>query len=217
MRLNAQIDVALWKTNKALKLTVTGGSAWKLGLGEPCHVTAGIVGSPDQVESFQDAHRRALGGATARWSGSVDECRWDAILCPDRDAEGRPIGVVAAAWRGSFAAADPERPPEFEEVVPAEADDAEPGFSRAEPQDHALTPIEADVLRLTAEGLTSAQIAVRLNYSVKNIEYHIGNLRVRLEAANRTSLVAHAYALGVLRAGVWPPMVSLSALRPREG
>ncbi len=214
MRLNAQIDVALWKTNKALKLTVTGGSAWKLGLGEPSHVTAGIVGSPDQVESFQDAHLRALGGATARWSGSVDECRWDAILCPDRDADGRPIGVVAAAWRGS--SLEPERAPDFEEVVP-DVDHAESGSSRTEPQDHALTSIEADVLRLTAEGLTSAQIAVRLNYSVKNIEYHIGNLRVRLDAANRTSLVAHAYALGVLRAGVWPPMVSLSALRSKAG
>ncbi|HLL36101.1 MAG TPA: diguanylate cyclase, partial [Streptomyces sp.] len=35
--------------------------------------------------------------------------------------------------------------------------------------------------------------------------YHLRRLSARWGAANRTELVARAYALGVLAAGVWPP------------
>lgn len=36
--------------------------------------------------------------------------------------------------------------------------------------------------------------------------YHLRRLSARWDAANRTELVARAYALGVLTPGVWPPV-----------
>lgn len=37
------------------------------------------------------------------------------------------------------------------------------------------------------------------------VNYHLRRLSARWGAANRTELVARAYALGVLAPGVWPP------------
>jgi hypothetical protein len=37
------------------------------------------------------------------------------------------------------------------------------------------------------------------------VAYHLRRLSARWDAANRTELVARAYALGVLAPGVWPP------------
>ncbi|MDX3696401.1 LuxR C-terminal-related transcriptional regulator [Streptomyces europaeiscabiei] len=69
----------------------------------------------------------------------------------------------------------------------------------------ALTPTEASILELTAQGLTSGQIASRLHFSTKNVEYHLGNLRFRIGGGNRVALIARAYVCGLLRRGVWPP------------
>ncbi|KPI20322.1 transcriptional regulator, LuxR family [Actinobacteria bacterium OK074] len=68
-----------------------------------------------------------------------------------------------------------------------------------------LNPTEATILELTAQGLTSTQIATRLHFSVNNVEYHLGNLRLRMGGVNRVALVARAYAWGLLRRGAWPP------------
>ncbi|KND30665.1 hypothetical protein IQ63_28270 [Streptomyces acidiscabies] len=72
----------------------------------------------------------------------------------------------------------------------------------------ALTPTEASILELTAQGLTSSQIASRLHFSRNNVEYHLGNLRFRIGGGNRVALIARAYARDLLRRGVWPPAVT---------
>ncbi|WP_416970849.1 helix-turn-helix transcriptional regulator [Streptomyces sp. 4F14] len=78
-----------------------------------------------------------------------------------------------------------------------------------------LTPTEASILELTAQGLTSGQIASRLHFSRNNVEYHLGNLRFRIGGGNRVALIARAYAWDLLRRGVWPPAVT--AGRPVPG
>ncbi|MFM9449377.1 LuxR C-terminal-related transcriptional regulator [Streptomyces acidiscabies] len=72
----------------------------------------------------------------------------------------------------------------------------------------ALTPTEASILELTAQGLTSSQIASRLHFSRNNVEYHLGNLRFRIGGGNRVALIARAYAQDLLRRGTWPPAVT---------
>ncbi|MBB6417743.1 PAS domain S-box protein [Streptomyces sp. AK010] len=71
-----------------------------------------------------------------------------------------------------------------------------------------VTPMEARVLTLLAAGATTARAARETALTTDGVTYHLRRLSSRWGASNRTELVARAYALGVLRAGVWPPEVS---------
>ncbi|CAM5674441.1 PAS domain S-box-containing protein OS=Streptomyces griseorubiginosus OX=67304 GN=DWG14_00995 PE=4 SV=1 [Streptomyces griseorubiginosus] len=71
-----------------------------------------------------------------------------------------------------------------------------------------VTPVEARVLALLATGATTAHAARETGLTVDGVNYHLRRLSARWGTANRTELVARAYALGVLTAGVWPPSVS---------
>ncbi|MEV5319546.1 PAS domain S-box protein [Streptomyces sp. NPDC052687] len=68
-----------------------------------------------------------------------------------------------------------------------------------------VTPVEARILALLAGGATTARAARETGLSTDGVTYHLRRLSARWGAANRTELVARAYALGVLAAGVWPP------------
>ncbi|WP_369198002.1 PAS domain S-box protein [Streptomyces djakartensis] len=68
-----------------------------------------------------------------------------------------------------------------------------------------VSPTEARVLELLAGGATTARAARETGLTVDGVTYHLRRLSARWHAANRTELVARAYALGVLRPGVWPP------------
>ncbi|MGW6731125.1 PAS domain-containing protein [Streptomyces sp. NPDC055013] len=68
-----------------------------------------------------------------------------------------------------------------------------------------VAPIEARILSLLAAGTTTAQAARETDLTVDGVNYHLRRLSSRWNAANRTELVARAYALGVLAPGVWPP------------
>lgn len=89
----------------------------------------------------------------------------------------------------------------------------EAGAPERRPQ---LSPTEAAILELTAQGLTSTQIGARLHFSVNNVEYHLTNMRLRLGGVNRVALVAHAYACGVLPRGVWPPQAVAARMYPSD-
>ncbi|MFI9245348.1 PAS domain-containing protein [Streptomyces sp. NPDC053086] len=65
--------------------------------------------------------------------------------------------------------------------------------------------VERRVLALLAGGATTARAARELGLSKDGVTYHLRRLAARWGAANRTELVARAYALGVLVPGVWPP------------
>jgi PAS domain S-box-containing protein len=69
-----------------------------------------------------------------------------------------------------------------------------------------VTPIEARILALLAGGATTARAARETGLTTDGVTYHLRRLSARWDAANRTELVARAYALGVLTPGVWPPM-----------
>jgi len=68
-----------------------------------------------------------------------------------------------------------------------------------------VTPIEARILALLAGGSTTARAARETGLTPDGVSYHLRRLSARWGAANRTELVARAYAEGVLVAGVWPP------------
>ncbi|WP_328760167.1 PAS domain S-box protein [Streptomyces sp. NBC_00271] len=64
---------------------------------------------------------------------------------------------------------------------------------------------EIRILTLLAGGATTARAARETGLTVDGVNYHLRRLSERWGAANRTELVARAYALGVLTPGVWPP------------
>ena len=83
---------------------------------------------------------------------------------------------------------------------------------RAEPPGTAarVTPAEARILALLAGGATTARAARETGLTTDGVTYHLRRLSARWSAANRTELVARAYALGVLAPGVWPPAASVA-------
>jgi DNA-binding CsgD family transcriptional regulator len=69
-----------------------------------------------------------------------------------------------------------------------------------------LSPAEGRILELVALGLPSREIAGRMSVTRQAVTWHIGNLFTKLGADNRASLVARAYAAGLIPPG-WPPRV----------
>lgn len=76
-----------------------------------------------------------------------------------------------------------------------------------------LTPAEARILELVAQGLSTRQIASVKRVSSQAITYHIRHLLAKLDATNRAGLVAHAYAAKVLEPSDWPPRVDPRLIR----
>ncbi len=62
-----------------------------------------------------------------------------------------------------------------------------------------LTPREAEVLALLAEGASNKLVARRLGISVHTAKFHVRSLLDKLDATGRTDAVAHAARLGVIR------------------
>jgi DNA-binding NarL/FixJ family response regulator len=61
-----------------------------------------------------------------------------------------------------------------------------------------LSPREAEVLALLAEGASNKMIARRLGISVHTVEFHVAALLVKLGAANRTDAIATAMRQGLV-------------------
>jgi DNA-binding CsgD family transcriptional regulator len=68
-----------------------------------------------------------------------------------------------------------------------------------------LTTRELDIAELLAQGLSTDMMAGKLSLSHHTITAHLGKMLRRLNAQNRTELVARLYAYGVLASGEWPP------------
>jgi DNA-binding NarL/FixJ family response regulator len=71
-----------------------------------------------------------------------------------------------------------------------------------------LTSRQVDVLCLLAGGASTDQAGQALHMSSHTIAHHLRDMLRRSGAANRTELVAMAYASGVLDPGHWPPRSS---------
>ena len=61
-----------------------------------------------------------------------------------------------------------------------------------------LSPREIDVLRWTAEGKTSAEIAIIMNLSERTVNFHVNNSVAKLDASNKISATVKASVLGLL-------------------
>ena len=61
-----------------------------------------------------------------------------------------------------------------------------------------LTAREIEVLRWTAEGKTSNEIAQILSISERTANFHINNILVKLGALNKTQAAVKAAVLGLL-------------------
>ncbi|MET9499125.1 PAS domain-containing protein [Streptomyces sp. NPDC006552] len=80
----------------------------------------------------------------------------------------------------------------------------------AQPAAVVLHPNEERILALLAAGATTARAARETGLTTDGVTYHLRRLTRRWGAANRTELVARAYASGVLEPGSWPPQVRSS-------
>jgi len=61
-----------------------------------------------------------------------------------------------------------------------------------------LTDREAEVLRLMAQGLTNAEIAVHLVVSPETVKTHVAHVLTKLDARDRTQAVIRAYQTGFI-------------------
>lgn len=61
-----------------------------------------------------------------------------------------------------------------------------------------LTPREREVLRLLAEGKTTASVAARLELSESTVRTHVEHMRTKLGVKTRAGLVALGFRLGFL-------------------
>ena len=61
-----------------------------------------------------------------------------------------------------------------------------------------LSPREVEVLRWMADGKTSEEIALLLSVSVHTVNFHVRNVKTKLQTANKTAAVASAIGLGLL-------------------
>ena len=64
-----------------------------------------------------------------------------------------------------------------------------------------LTPTQASILELAAQGLTNNQISGRLFISESTVRFHIQNMKKKLGARSKTDLVVRAMRLGAIAPG----------------
>jgi DNA-binding CsgD family transcriptional regulator len=104
---------------------------------------------------------------------AINRGRWESYI-PDAE------GPMFARQQGDVVVVTRSAPPPAENL---------PQLSRREHQ----------VLVLLGEGLTTAQIALRLGLRPRTIRGYVANMKARLEAHNIQQLVARAVALGLFR------------------
>jgi DNA-binding CsgD family transcriptional regulator len=124
-------------------------------------------------------------------------------LGADPDLIAAAIRLVAAGYRVS---GDGRSAPKHDVDLDRDAGGAEDdgGLFGEEPQEDepaarpTLSPREAEVLALLAEGAPNKVIARRLNISVHTAKFHVAAILIKLGAANRTDAIAIAMRQGLV-------------------
>ena len=119
-----------------------------------------------------------------------------------KDAGGEDIRAAILTVAGGDAALDPAVQHHVLDALtsdrPADSDhdpSAGPGAGASLPDE--LTPREAEVLALIAEGLTNAEIAERLVVSPTTVKSHINHLFTKAGLRDRAQAVNYAYRTGI--------------------
>jgi two-component system nitrate/nitrite response regulator NarL len=69
----------------------------------------------------------------------------------------------------------------------------------AEPIPETLTPREAEVLEMLAEGVSNKIIAYRLNISEHTAKFHVNSILAKLNAGTRTEAVTRGIRMGLIK------------------
>jgi two-component system response regulator NreC len=105
-----------------------------------------------------------------------------------RAVESELIDAIQAVWRGDLYV----HPAMTRALLKAISPTAHPVPGSQEELVEALTPREAEVLRLIAQGYTNRQMADHLSISVRTVESHRANLMGKLGLRSRVELVRYA-------------------------
>jgi DNA-binding CsgD family transcriptional regulator len=115
------------------------------------------------------------------------------------------VRLAAAGYRvSSEGRSTPDRHDDFDRVDAANGTGSHSGLFGEEMLDDgvaarpALSPREAEVLALLAEGAPNKVIARRLNISVHTAKFHVAAILIKLGAANRTDAIAIAMRQGLV-------------------
>ncbi len=115
------------------------------------------------------------------------------------------VRLAAAGYRvSSEGRSTPDRHGDFDRGDAANAAGSHSGLFGEEPLDDGaatrptLSPREAEVLALLAEGAPNKVIARRLNISVHTAKFHVAAILIKLGAANRTDAIAIAMRQGLV-------------------
>jgi DNA-binding NarL/FixJ family response regulator len=115
------------------------------------------------------------------------------------------VRLAAAGYRvSSDGRSTPDRHDDFDHGDAANGAGSHSGLFGEEPLDDGaatrptLSPREAEVLALLAEGAPNKVIARRLNISVHTAKFHVAAILIKLGAANRTDAIAIAMRQGLV-------------------
>ncbi|WP_279491154.1 helix-turn-helix transcriptional regulator [Actinomadura sp. KC216] len=162
----------------------------------------------------QEAHRLTFLAEAARAEGVLDRDAWDAAV-KAWDALGRPYPLAFALTRAAEAHAAHDRDGTAARLRRAAAIAGELGAAPlrervdllarrarvdlggapASRPGLGLTPREAEVLRLVAEGRSNRDIAAALFISAKTASVHVSNILAKLGVSTRTEAAATAHRL----------------------
>jgi DNA-binding NarL/FixJ family response regulator len=137
---------------------------------------------PVLVLSVHDGERHVFEAVRAGARGYVVKSAADDCL----------VGACRRVLRGERFVVPPGAP----KAVRAAIARAEAGEEAASP----LTPREAEIARLVADGVPGSQIAERLGISAKTVERHRENIARKLDLADRVDLTRYAVREGLVEA-----------------
>lgn len=120
----------------------------------------------------------------------IDALRAGAVGYLTKDAGAAEIQEALRRVVDGQAALDPAVQHHLIDVIAS----SQPGGARTLPD--GLTPREAEVLGLIAEGLTNAQIAARLVVSEATVKSHVNHLLPKIGARDRAQAVGYAFKHG---------------------
>ncbi|MDX8049756.1 LuxR C-terminal-related transcriptional regulator [Lentzea sp. BCCO 10_0798] len=154
------------------------GSTARLALSHRCH---GLLESGTADEHFEEAIR------LHRASGTALELAKTELLYGNRLRRGRKPKAAREHLRDAVRIFQSYQADHWVERARAELRAA--GDSTSEPKDHpGLTPQQAQIARLVAEGATNREVAARLFLSHRTVEHHLRNIFARLGVRSRVEL-----------------------------